>query len=127
MPHDRSIRVLVVDDRLEMAEVVADELRDRGHVAIALDSGREALDLIRRESFDALVTDLRMPEVDGLELLRVSHQLDPARPVILMTGYGAIESAMEANRHGALHYMTKPFSPAQLVDLLEAALCSPPH
>jgi|HubBroStandDraft_2_1064218.scaffolds.fasta_scaffold223512_2 DNA-binding NtrC family response regulator len=116
------VRVLVVDDEFEMATMIADELEDRGYTTLALCSGREALMRVQRESFDAIVTDLRMPDIDGLELLRKSQDLDPSRPVIVMTGHSAMETALEANRQGAYHYITKPFSLSTLVRLLEAAL-----
>jgi DNA-binding NtrC family response regulator len=115
-------RILVVDDEFEMAVMIADELGDRGYRALALRSGREALGRLRHEPYDALITDLRMPDVDGLHLLRESRDLDPSRPVIVMTGHGAIDTAMEANRQGAYHYLTKPFSLSTLVHLLDAAL-----
>jgi DNA-binding NtrC family response regulator len=117
-----ALRVLVVDDELEMAAVIADELDERGYSAVALRSGREALERLKHEHFDALVTDLRMPGVDGIGLLRASRALDPTRPVIVMTGHGAIDTALEAATQGAFHYLTKPFSPSHLVDLLETAL-----
>src|SRR5580700_5643108 len=98
-------RVLIVDDELEMAEMIADELGDRGYRALALSSGREALDRLRRETYDALITDLRMPDADGLRLLRESRALDPSRPVIVMTGHGAIDTALEADRCGAFYYI----------------------
>jgi DNA-binding NtrC family response regulator len=119
-------RVLVVDDEFEMALVIAEELGDRGFRTVALRSGREAVVRLRKEIFDAVVTDLRMPEVDGLELLRVSKELDPTRPVILMTGHGAIDTAVEADRRGAYQYITKPFSLSTLVHLLEVALRKAP-
>jgi DNA-binding NtrC family response regulator len=111
-----------VDDEFEMAAMIADELGDRGYRAVALKSGREALLRLRREPYDALVTDLRMPEIDGLQLLRISRHLDPSRPVIVMTGHGAIDTAIEADRQGAYHYLTKPFSLSTLVHLLDQAL-----
>lgn len=117
-----ALRILVVDDELEMAAVIAEELGDRGYSAVALRSGAVALERLRREPFDALVTDLRMPGVDGLELLRASRLLDPSRPVIVMTGHGAIDTALEAANQGAFHYLTKPFSLAHLVELIEMAL-----
>jgi DNA-binding NtrC family response regulator len=117
-----SVRILVVDDEFEMAAVLADELGDRGFSAVALQSGKEALERLQRETFDAVVTDLRMPGFDGLRLVRRSRELDPTRPVIVMTGHGAIDSALEASRQGAYHYLTKPFSPAYLVKLIEQAL-----
>jgi DNA-binding NtrC family response regulator len=116
------MRVLVVDDRAEMAEMIAEELGNRGFDARASTSGREALDLLRSEHIDALVTDLRMPEVDGLALLRASIDLDPSRPVIMMTAYGSIETALEAVNGGTWQYVTKPFRVGLLAGLLEQAL-----
>ena len=120
-------RILVVDDEFEMAAMIVEELGDRGYSAVALRSGREALERLERETFDAVVTDLRMPGVDGLALLRASRELDPSRPVILMTAHGAIDAALEAVGNGAFHYLTKPFSLARLVELLESALRESPR
>jgi two-component system response regulator HydG len=115
-------RVLVVDDKLEMAEMLADGLSDRGFDAVALASSREALLKLEAERVDALVTDLRMPEVDGLALLAASRRLAPTRPVIVMTAFGAIDTAIESIRQGASHYLTKPFKLEELVVFLERAL-----
>jgi DNA-binding NtrC family response regulator len=115
-------RILVVDDRPEMAEMIADDLSDRGYEGLAVTSGREALRMLRTERIDVLVTDLRMPEVDGLALLHASLDLDPSRPVIMMTAYGTIDTAMEATGSGAYHYLTKPFRLEALVRVLEQAL-----
>jgi CheY-like chemotaxis protein len=70
-------RVLVVDDNLEMARSVADGLGDRGYQALAVASGEQAITRLRADSIDAVVTDLRMPRVDGLQLLAESRKLDP--------------------------------------------------
>jgi two-component system response regulator HydG len=115
-------RVLVVDDRVDMAEMLADDLCDRGYVGIAVTSGRDALHRLRTERVDALVTDVRMPEVDGLTLLRASVKLDPSRPVIMMTAYGTLDTAMEASGEGAYHYLIKPFRLEELVKVLDRAL-----
>jgi two-component system response regulator HydG len=115
-------RVLVVDDKLEMAQMLAEGLSEQGYQAQSVGSGAEALALLPRESFDALVTDLRMPGVDGLELLRFSKQSAPDRPVIVMTAFGAMDSAIESIRQGAYHYLTKPFRHDELTLFLERAL-----
>lgn len=115
-------RVLVVDDRPEMAELIAEDLTQNGFAAVAISSGREAMDRLREERFDAVVTDLRMPEVDGLMLLRASLALDPSRPVIMMTAHGTLDTAMEATGEGAYHYLMKPFRLDALTRLLEQAL-----
>jgi DNA-binding NtrC family response regulator len=119
---ERRHRILVVDDELEMAAMVTDELNDRGYSAVALRSAREALERLEHERFDALITDLRMPDIDGLRLLRASRALDPSRPVLVMTGHMAIDTALEAVNQGAFHYVIKPFNLSHLVELLEDAL-----
>ena len=115
-------RVVVVDDRLEMAETLADGLCDHGYDAVAVASSRRVLEMLAAERVDALVTDLRMPEVDGLELLSTSKRLLPSRPVIVMTAFGAIDSAIESIRRGAYHYLTKPFKLEELLLFLDRAL-----
>ena len=115
-------RVLVVDDEISMAEMLADGLGERGYDAIAVSSPRRAAKMLEDPSFDALVTDLRMPEMDGLELLAVSRQLAPERPVIVMTAYSALDTAIESIRRGAYHYATKPFKLDEVALFLRRAL-----
>ena len=117
-----STRVLVVDDHADMAEMVADDLCDRGYEGVAATSGAEAVRLLQTQRFDALVTDLRMPDIDGLALLRASQSLDPSRPVILMTAFMAIDTAMRAFEVGAYQYMMKPFRLEVLAQVLAKAL-----
>jgi len=108
-PERKAPRVLVVDDAIQMAETVADGLGDRGYAATAVATGEAALAALRAGHFDALVTDLRMPDLDGLALLAAARRAAPDLPVIVMTAYGAIDSAIESMRQGASHYLTKPF------------------
>ncbi|HWZ93284.1 MAG TPA: sigma-54 dependent transcriptional regulator, partial [Polyangiaceae bacterium] len=121
-PKAKRPRILIVDDHLSMAETVADSLGENGFDAVALASSREAARRLSDEPFDALVTDLRMPELDGLELLKISRAAAPSRPVIVMTAYSAVESAIESIRQGAFHYLTKPFKFDELVLFLNRAL-----
>src|SRR5450631_2770740 len=121
MPERRQ-RILVVDDNLEMARTLADGLLDRGYDSVAVGSGRQALERLAGETFDAVVTDLRMPNVDGLELLSASRKLEPDRPVIVMTAYSAIDTAVESIRLGAYHYLTKPFKQEELAIFLGRAM-----
>ena len=114
-------RVLIVDDHLEMAQMLADGLGDRGFETKALSSAKAALRSLEEGWPEALVTDLRMSELDGLGLLARSRELDPARPVIVMTAYGAIDSAVESIRQGAFHYLTKPFKLDELEIFLRRA------
>jgi len=115
-------RVLVVDDQLAMAETIADGLIEKGYDAMAIASSRDAKAMLERESVDALVTDLRMPHIDGLGLLAVSKDTAKDRPVIVMTAYSAVDSAIESIRQGAYHYLTKPFKMDELALFLERAL-----
>jgi two-component system response regulator HydG len=121
-PSHNEGRVLVVDDRVEMAETVADALIDAGLAAVAVGSSARALARLREEYFDVLITDLRMPEIDGLELLTRSIAEAPERPVIVMTAYGAIDTAIESIRRGAFHYLTKPFKNEELVLFVRRAI-----
>jgi two-component system response regulator HydG len=114
--------ILIVDDEIQMAEMLADGLVDHGYTATAIASSQQAVARLERESFDALVTDLRMPKVDGLELLARARKAAPDMPVIVMTAYGAIDSAMESIRQGAFHYLTKPFKLEELLLFLDRAL-----
>jgi len=118
-------RILVVDDHIEMAEMLAESLADAGFEAEALASGSAALERLEHggnDAIDALVTDLRMNQVSGLDLLAASKRASPQRPVIVMTAYGAIDTAVESIRQGAYHYLTKPFQPDELVIFLKRAL-----
>ncbi len=115
------IRVVVVDDKLAMAETLADGLVDHGFAATALGSGREALAALTDRRVDVLVTDLRMPEVDGLALLDAAREAGLDVPIIVMTAYGAIDSAVESIRRGAFHYLTKPFKLDELIIFVQRA------
>jgi two-component system response regulator HydG len=117
----RKPRALIVDDVVDMAQTVANELEAAGFVTEVTDSGASALECFAREPADVVVTDLRMKNVDGLDVLSGVKRLDPTVPVILMTAFGAIESAVEAMRRGAFHYLTKPFELETLRSLVEHA------
>jgi two-component system response regulator HydG len=115
-------RILVVDDNLEMARTLAEGLDDRGYQAVPVSSGGEAIARLEAGGVTAVVTDLRMPNVDGLAVLEASRRLDPGRPVIIMTAFSAIDSAVESIRRGANHYLTKPFKQEELYIFLGRAL-----
>jgi len=115
-------RVLVVDDDLDLAETLAEGLGDRGYDASPCASSVMAAQRLADEPFDALVTDLRMPEVHGMDLLARSRSLAPERPVLVMTAYGGVETAIDAIRQGAYHYLTKPFTLDELALFVGRAL-----
>jgi two-component system response regulator HydG len=115
-------RILVVDDKLEMARTLAEGLSDRGHAALAVSSGEEALVRVGGDGVDLVITDLRMPRVDGLQILEASRRHDPDRPIIMMTAFSAVDTAIESIRRGAYHYLTKPFKLEELALFVERAL-----
>lgn len=119
------MRVLVVDDQLAMAEMVAEGLVDHGLEARMVTSGREALAVLRAEHVDAVVTDLRMPDVDGLQIVARSLELDARRPVVVMTAYGAVEATLDSGVRARVHWVEKPFRVETLVQLLRNARSTP--
>ncbi len=117
-----STRVLVVDDDREMADTVADYLNDKGYRAEIAVGGRAAMQALKRKEFDAVISDLRMDGVDGMDVLEAARNADPTRPVIIMTAYGSIDGAIDAVRRGASQYLTKPFKMEEAALILERAL-----
>jgi two-component system response regulator HydG len=114
-PQRHKTRLLLVDDDLDMLEALADGIGEHGFEVIAARSAEAALGHLAEERYHVMVTDLRMGGADGLTLLGQARALDPELPVIVMTAYGAIDTAIEAVRRGAFHYLTKPFRVNELV------------
>ena len=102
-------RVLVVDDEKSMRDLLTITLEKAGHDVTAADSGEAAIEAIRKESFDGVITDLRMPRVDGMQVLRAARDLSPETAVIVVTAVASTETAVEAMKLGAYDYITKPF------------------
>jgi two-component system response regulator HydG len=121
MPSKRH-RVLVVDDDAAMVSTIADGLEDRGYDVARASTRDEAEAGVRDLSIEIVVTDLRMPAFDGIALLDLSRRLAPERPVIVMTAFGAVDSAVESLQKGAYHYLLKPFKVAELDIFLRRAI-----
>jgi two-component system response regulator HydG len=114
--------VLIVDDDHEMALAVADILAGADTRCELATSGDSALAACRRCAFDVVVTDIRMPGMDGIELLTRLHQAQPTLPVILVTAEGSIGAAVEAAKHGAFQYLVKPVDGAELRGVVDDAV-----
>jgi len=110
------IRLLLVDDEAGYVEVLRKRMARRNiEVTIAL-SGSDAIRILRGRNFDAAVLDLKMEDMDGIEVLRIFKKMDPDMPVIMLTGHGSETAAREGIEYGAFDYLTKP---CDLMDLIE--------
>jgi len=115
-------RVLVVDDEPNVRKSLALALRHEGYDVETAGSAEEAEAVLREESFGLVLTDLRLPGHNGIELLRQVRSELPGTEVVVMTAFGTIEGAVEAMRLGARHYLSKPFETRDLIDTVDAAL-----
>jgi response regulator RpfG family c-di-GMP phosphodiesterase len=121
------IRILVVDDDRPILELLGEYLATRGHPVVTAETGEQARTLLARESFNVVLTDIKMPGLDGLQLLDHIQESSPGTAVILMTGYGTIESAIRAMKRGALDYLQKPFKLRDVYATIEAAVSRTVH
>ncbi|HEX9900920.1 MAG TPA: sigma-54 dependent transcriptional regulator [Candidatus Methylomirabilis sp.] len=119
---DKRPRVLVVEDDPEMLAMVCEHLEAEGYGAVGAGRGADAITRLRSAEFDVVLTDLKMPDVDGMEVLRVARESRPDVPVILVTAFGTIETAIQAIRQGAYDYVTKPFALEEISLLVGRAL-----
>ncbi|CAK7040326.1 sigma-54-dependent Fis family transcriptional regulator [Tissierella sp. P1] len=116
-----SFRLLIVDDEEKFIEVLKDRLTRKGLHVEAATSGIEAIKLVEELEFDVALFDVMMDKIDGLELLEKAKKIQPDMEVIMLTGYGTIESAIEAMRSGAYDYLSKPVNPIELELVLKRA------
>jgi signal transduction histidine kinase/CheY-like chemotaxis protein len=103
------VKILVVDDEEIMLKLACDALRSQGHRVSGASGAHQALDKLRQEKFDFILTDIKMPEMDGMELIQAAHQINPSMGAIFMTGYASLDTAKRAIQEGAYDYILKPF------------------
>jgi len=115
-------RLLVIDDEPVAAQNLAYALTKIGHEVEMRSSGPGGLDLLQRESFDVVLTDLRMERVDGMAILKRAREIDPTTAVIMITGHATLPSAVEAMKSGAFHYIAKPFRLDEVREVVRNAL-----
>ncbi|MSP26032.1 MAG: EAL domain-containing response regulator [Myxococcales bacterium] len=115
-------RLLVVDDEPESLRATVRLLSHLGYDVTALDTGKAAADAVVRGTFDALISDISMPGIDGIELLQIARRHDGDLPVVLMTGAPAIATAVMALDHGAFKYLMKPIAPERLEEVVRGAV-----
>ncbi|MGA9624839.1 MAG: sigma-54 dependent transcriptional regulator [Bryobacteraceae bacterium] len=115
-------KILIVDDELVVRDSLGKWFASEGYTARPAGGAREALELIQQMEFDIALIDIKMPGMDGMELQSRLHEADPDLTVIIMTGYASVETAVQALKHGAYDYITKPVDPDELSHLVANAL-----
>ncbi|WP_275271060.1 PAS domain-containing protein [Limnobacter sp. P1] len=115
-------RLIVVDDEKPQLEALCTLLQDAGFEVKGFPEPAQALEHLKRQSFDVLLTDLRLPGMDGIELVQRARQLDPDLSAVLMTGHGSIKTAVDAMKLGVLDYILKPFKVSELMPVVNRAI-----
>jgi nitrogen regulation protein NR(I) len=117
-------RILLVEDDLSIASALKQVLADEGHQVASEERGDTGLARAQHDSFDVVITDLKLPGVDGLTLVRELNRAKPRLPIILITAHGTTETAIEATKYGAYDYLLKPFEITELLELVRKAVAS---
>ncbi len=115
-------QILVVDDEANIRRVLAAQLTRDGYEVHTAEDGEQALGILREHHIDLVITDLRMPKMDGMDLLRNALAMDPDLPVVILTAHGTVDNAVEALKTGAFDYITKPFDQTELKAIVSKAL-----
>jgi putative two-component system response regulator len=114
--------LLVVDDDTYVLESLSSLLMEFGYTVSTSQSALHALEQVKKLRFDVVLTDIKMPEVTGIELLHRIHVLDPQLPVILLTAFAELDVAVDAIKRGAFDFITKPYDPEYLVHAVDKAV-----
>lgn len=110
----KDVRILIVDDEIIMRDSLSEWLREDGYEVVAVEDGFQALEKVQGERWDVLLVDLKMPGMDGLEVLEKVKKFKEEIPVIIMTAYATVDSAVKAMKKGAYDYIVKPFNPEEI-------------
>lgn len=121
---DKIIKVLLVDDEKGYINVLSNRLSKRSIDATKAFSGTQAIQILRKKDFDVVVLDLKMEDMDGIEVLKIMKKMAPEVPVIFLTGHGSQEAAREGIASGAFDYLTKPCELSQLIEKIKLAYLS---
>ncbi len=114
MPEAKDIEILVVDDELLVRDLIYDFLSSNGYTVYLAEDGKKAISLVDEVDFKVALVDLKMPEVDGLEVAGVLTEKKPYVPIVIMTAYPSVDSTVEAIKEGVFDYIIKPFNISQL-------------
>lgn len=118
-----SAKILIVDDEPDMLKLLSMIIREKtNHETVTTNNPLEAVELAKKTAFDLVIADLKMPGLDGMELLDAIKKEDEDIPVVIITAYGTVESAMETMHKGAFDFITKPFRKEQMLYTIDKAL-----
>jgi DNA-binding NtrC family response regulator len=115
-------KALVIDDERIVLDSVSKILKEEDFEVQVTQSGRQGLELATQKEYDIVLTDLRMPDMGGMRVLRDVKRARPSLPVVMITGFGTVKSAVQAMKLGAAEYLEKPFSPDELIKTVNSAL-----
>src|SRR3954469_22766224 len=115
-------QVLIVDDEPNLRKILAAQLSRDGYDVLTADDGEQGLSMLREHHIDMVITDLKMPKVDGMTLLREALREEPDLPIVMITAHGTVDTAVEALKLGAFDYLTKPFDKDEVRQVVAKAL-----
>lgn len=121
MDEAKTNKILVIDDEAVIREGIKQTMLLEGYQVEVAANGKIGLDKLQKDNFQVVITDLKMPGMHGIEVLKAIRVLQPAVPVIIITGYATVDSAVEAMKNGAFDYLTKPFLPEQIAEKIHSA------
>jgi len=121
-PTDAKATILVVDDEIELCRALSKLLRRNGYHVLTASNGEEGLMLLRQNEVHLVLSDLQMPRMGGLELLKTARVISPATEFVIITGHGTIEMAVGAMKNGAYDFIEKPFSTTTALNVVGKAL-----
>ena len=125
-PSTKRMRLLLVDDEESYVNVLSKRMTKRNFEVSSALSGAQAIRILRKQDFDAVVLDLKMEDMDGIEVLKILKTMAPELPVIMLTGHGSETAAREGITFGAFDYLTKPCDLDELIEKIQAACEAPP-
>src|SRR6195256_3290789 len=115
-------QVLIVDDEPNLRKILSAQLSRDGYDVLTAEDGEKGLEALREHHIDLVITDLKMPKLDGMALLREALREDPELPIVMITAHGTIDTAVEALKTGAFDYLTKPFDKDEVRQIVAKAL-----
>jgi len=122
MPEEKSDQILIVDDEPLIRDFLCEALNWKGYKVVSANNGQEALDILKRSTISAVVTDVQMPKMSGIDLLKKIKHISPDTPVVVITAYGTVSGAVETMKYGASDYLPKPFSASKLCEVIEGLI-----